>query len=109
MQSNLQSREDFDLLKFSGKIDLEYSHKVREEILASLKAGSPLLIDLANVKYIDSSGIVSLVEGFQAAKTAKLGYGLLNVSPTTMQVLTLTRLDKIFSIYNSVEQFQQQL
>lgn len=109
MQSNLQSREDFDLLKFSGKIDLEYSLKVREKILASLKAGSPLLVDLANVKYIDSSGIVSLVEGFQAAKTAKLGYGLLNVSPTTMQVLTLARLDKIFPIYNSVDQFQQQL
>lgn len=109
MQSSIKSLEDFDLLKLSGEIDLHYSPKVREKILASLKAGNALLIDLADVKYIDSSGIASLVEGFQTAKTAKLPYGLLNISTTAMQVLTLTRLDKIFSIYDSVEQFQQQL
>lgn len=109
MQSSLQSREDFDLLKLSGEIDLRCSPKLRKKILASLKAGNALLIDLADLKYIDSSGIASLVEGYQTAKAAKLGYGLLNISPAAMQELTLTRLDRIFALYNSVDQFQQQL
>ena len=87
MQSSLQSRDKFDLLKM----------------------GNPLLIDLSDVKFIDSTGIVSLVEGLKAAKSAKLNFGLLDVSPATMQVLTLTRLDRIFSIYNSADEFQQQL
>jgi anti-sigma B factor antagonist len=105
MKSSLVSMDAFDLLKLAGEIDLHYSPQVREQILASLKAGRPLLIDLSGVSYIDSSGIASLVEGFQTAKTARLGYGLLNISSTTLQVLTLTRLDKIFALYDSPESF----
>jgi anti-sigma B factor antagonist len=88
---------------------MHYSPQVREQILASLKAGRPLLIDLSGVSYIDSSGIASLVEGFQTAKTAKLHFGLLNISNTALQVLTLTRLDKIFALYDSVEKFRSEL
>jgi anti-sigma B factor antagonist len=109
MKSSIESRKGYDLLKLGGEIDLQYSPKVRESILASLKSGNALLIDLADVSYIDSSGIASLVEGFQTAKTSKLAYGLLNVSDTAKQVLTLTRLDKIFTIYDSADQFAQQL
>lgn len=109
MEFTLKPETGYDLLQLSGEVDLHYSPKLREQVLASLKAGRPLLIDLARVSYIDSSGIASLVEGFQTARTAKLAYGLLNISKTAMQVLTLTRLDKIFSLYTSADQFRQQL
>ncbi len=109
MKSSMVSMDAFDLLKLAGEVDLHYSPKVREQILASLKAGRALLIDLSGVSYIDSSGIASLVEGFQTAKTAKLAYGLLNISETAMQVLTLTRLDKIFALYDSIDKFRSEL
>lgn len=109
MESSIKSMNDFDVLKLSGEIDLHQSPRVREKILASLKEGNPLLIDMSEVSYIDSSGIASLVEGFQTAKTASLSYGLLRISDSTRQVLALTRLDKVFSLYDSVEQFKQQL
>lgn len=109
MKSSLVAMDAFDLLKLSGEVDLHYSPALREQILGSLKGGRALLIDLAGVSYIDSSGIASLVEGFQTAKTAKLKYGLLNVSDTALQVLTLTRLDKIFARYDSVDKFRAEL
>ena len=109
MECSIKSEPDFDLLQLSGEVDLHYSPQLREKILGSLKDGNPLLIDMAKVSYIDSSGIASLVEGFQTAKSAKLQYGLLNISQTAMQVLTLTRLDKVFNIYTSVDQFRMQL
>jgi anti-sigma B factor antagonist len=109
MECNLKSEAGYDLLELGGEVDLHFSPKLRDTILGSLKSGKPLLIDMAKVNYIDSSGIASLVEGFQAAKTAKLQYGLLNISKTAMQVLTLTRLDKIFELYNSFDQFKQKL
>ena len=49
------------------------------------------------------------MEGFQTAKSAKLQYGLLNISKTAMQVLTLTRLDKIFKLYASADEFRKLL
>jgi anti-sigma B factor antagonist len=109
MNISLVSMGSHDLLKVAGEVDMHYSPQVREQILASLKAGRPLLIDLSGVSYIDSSGIASLVEGFQTAKTAKLHFGLLNISNTALQVLTLTRLDKIFALYDSVEKFRSEL
>jgi len=109
MESSLKSEKGYDLLLLSGEVDLQYSPKLREKILGALRQGKPLLIDMESVSYIDSSGIASLVEGFQTAKSAKLPYGLLNISDPAMQVLTLTRLDKIFSLYTSTEQFSQQL
>ena len=109
MKSSLQHQTGFDLLKLGGEIDLHYSPELRECILATLKEGKPLLVDLEDVSYIDSSGIASLVEGFQTAKSASLPFGLLKVSPTAKQVLTLTRLDKIFALYDSVEDFSQTL
>lgn len=109
MESSIKPEQGYDLLLLTGEVDLQYSPKLREKILASLKAGKPLLIDMAGVSYIDSSGIASLVEGFQTAKSAKLQYGLLNISKTAMQVLTLTRLDKIFQLYSSADQFRKLL
>ncbi len=109
MESSIKSEQSYDLLLLSGEVDLQYSPKLREKILTSLKAGKPLLIDLSGVSYIDSSGIASLVEGFQTAKSAKLQYGLLNISKTAMQVLTLTRLDKIFKLYASADEFRKLL
>ncbi len=109
MKCTLHSENDYDLLELGGEIDLHYSPDLREAILASLKEGKPLLIDMADVSYIDSSGIASLVEGFQTAKSAKLAYGLLKISDPALQVLKLTRLDRVFSIFDEAEKFQAQL
>ena len=109
MNINLRSEGHFDVLELKGEIDLHFSPQLREHILASLKNGQPLLIDMANVSYIDSSGIASLVEGFQTAKSSNLHYGLLSISDPALQVLTLTRLDKVFSLYDDIDEFQDQL
>ena len=109
MKSRLRAENEFDVLELSGEIDLHYSPELREQILKSLKGGRPLLIDMSDVSYIDSSGIASLVEGFQTAKSAKLAYGLLSISSPALQVLSLTRLDKVFSLFDSIDQFQSQL
>ncbi len=109
MKSNLRSEINYDVLDLSGEIDLHQSPELREKILGSLKNKKSLLINMEDVSYIDSSGIASLVEGFQAAKKNKLSYGLLSISKPAMQVLTLTRLDKVFTLYDSIDQFQSQL
>jgi anti-sigma B factor antagonist len=109
MESSIKSLSGYDILQLSGEVDLHDSPKLREKILGSMKNGNPLLIDMAMVSYIDTAGIASLVEGLQSAKSAKLSFGLLNISVATLQVLIMTRLDKIFSLYTNTEQFKQQL
>jgi anti-sigma B factor antagonist len=56
------------------------------------------------VSYIDSSGVASLVEGYQTAKKAGRRFGLIGVSDAAMSVLQLARLDKVFPIHANIEE-----
>ena len=78
---------------------MSFSPKARKAILASLNYGHNTLVDLSGVTYIDSSGVASLVEGFQTAKKSDLKFGLVGVSSAAMSVLELARLDKVFPIH----------
>jgi anti-sigma B factor antagonist len=60
------------------------------------------MIDLSAVTYIDSSGVASLVEGYQTAKKQNLKFGLVGVSKAVLSVLQLARLDKVFPIHSSM-------
>ena len=91
------------IITLAGEIDLQTSPKAREQILTTLKNKQHVLVEMAAVEYIDSSGIASLVEGFQDAKGRELSFGLVNISDATRQVLALARLDKIFPIFDTVD------
>ena len=74
------SEGNFTIITLTGEIDLQTSPKARELILQTLKNNQHVLVEMAEVEYIDSSGIASLVEGFQDAKSRKLHFGLVNIS-----------------------------
>ena len=92
------------VLSLTGEVDLKFSPQARQQILASLSDKSHVLVDLSEVKYIDSSGVASLVEGLQYAKSNSLHFALSGVSEPAMQVLHLARLDQVFTIHSNVEE-----
>jgi len=82
----------------SGEIDLESSPRARQTLLAAIDRGLPVVVDMGEVSYMDSSGIASLVEAFQKASAAGSGFSLVRVGGTVQKVLALARLDKVFQI-----------
>jgi anti-sigma B factor antagonist len=100
-----QQREqgNYTIIELTGEVDLSCSPDARRQILAVIDAGHDLLVDLAGVTYIDSSGVASLVEGYQAARKKQLEFGLVAVSDSAMSVFTLARLDQVFPIHATVE------
>ena len=103
MQYRIDNKGLFTIILLSGDVDLQYSPDAREQILKYLNSGHHVLVDLSEVKYIDSSGIASLVEGYQVAKSKNLQFALLGVSHSALQVLQLARLDQVFPIYSTFE------
>ena len=63
----------------------------------------PVLVDLSGVGYIDSSGVASLVESLQSARKTGSNLILVAVSEGARRVLELARLDKVFTICDTVE------
>ena len=105
MECVTRQEGDFTIVVLEGEVDLHYSPTARKSILDSLKNSRNVLVDLSEVKYIDSSGIASLVEGFQLARSTNLEFGLVGVSEAAISVLKLARLDKVFPIKDSVKDF----
>lgn len=104
MRYEIVNQSGYTVVQLSGDVDMSTSPQAREAIINSLKKGEPVLVDLSGVSYIDSSGVASLVEGYQTARANKLDFGLVGVSPAAMNVLQLARLDKVFPIAANAEE-----
>jgi anti-sigma B factor antagonist len=90
----------------TGDIDLANSPEVRKALLKELKElRTPrVVMNLSNVRYIDSSGVASLVEGLKASREAGSRFILFGLSTSAREVLQLSRLLKIFEVYDNEEQ-----
>jgi anti-sigma B factor antagonist len=104
MKYKVRDIKNYAVVELNGDVDLSCSPDARATILNCLKSKRHVLVDLSAVSYIDSSGVASLVEGYQAAKKANLKFGLVGVSEAALSVLQLARLDKVFPIHASVDE-----
>lgn len=86
------------LLTVSGEVDLSWSQQLRLAVLDAVKQAAQVSVDLAQVGYIDSSGIAALVEGLQVARSRKRQLILKRPSTQVRAVLELSRLDQVFVI-----------
>lgn len=82
----------------TGEIDLETSPQARKALLIAVGRGLPVVVDMGEVSYMDSSGIASLVEAYQKARAAGREFSLARVGGAVQKVLVLARLDKVFRI-----------
>jgi anti-sigma B factor antagonist len=103
MAYQIKKDSGFSIVHLTGDIDLSCSPEARKSILDSLASAQPTLVDMSAVTYIDSSGVASLVEGYQTAKKKSLEFGLLGVSEAALSVLELARLDRVFPIYATLK------
>ncbi len=90
---------DWALLRVWGEVDLSWSQDVRKQVLDAYARSRALAVLLAEVSYIDSSGIAALVEGFQLARGKNGRFALIAPSDPVRAVLELARLDRVFPIY----------
>jgi anti-sigma B factor antagonist len=90
----------------SGDIDLANSPTVRKALLREVreKRTPRVVINLSKVRYIDSSGVASLVEGLRASRDVGSRFILFGLSTSAREVLQLSRLLRIFEIYDNEEQ-----
>lgn len=100
MTVQVRSLDKIAILDCSGDVDLYSSPRLREALLAEIKADGPsVLVNMSAVTYIDSSGIATLVEGLQLSRQTKTRFGLFGLRPNARSVLELARLHKVFTIF----------
>src|SRR6202045_816456 len=90
----------------SGDIDFANSPEVRQSVLRELREirTSRVVVNLSQVRYIDSSGVASLIEGLKAARDLGSRFILIGLSTSAREVLQLSRLIKVFEIHDNEDE-----
>ena len=109
MNVNVRQRGSTTIVDVDGQITFESTPALRERIFIALKSKNAVVVNLAQVAYMDSSGIATLVEGLKAAQAHKATFGLCGLTKNTRNVLELVRLDKVFKIFENEDDALKQL
>jgi anti-sigma B factor antagonist len=85
------------------RLDAHNSAELKIEFQKLFEAGSKdLLVDLKDVRFIDSSGLGALVSGFKNATSSHGTLRLASLQPQVKSMFELTRLHRVFEIYLTV-------
>ena len=89
------------MVSLSGTLDAWSEPDVREALKAVLGRGrARLVLDLGDLRRIDSSGLSALLSVLKASRAAGGDVVLLSPSAAVASVLRLTRLDQILEAYD---------
>ncbi|HLZ12737.1 MAG TPA: STAS domain-containing protein [Candidatus Acidoferrum sp.] len=91
------------VVDMEGRIVLgEESTSLRDKVKSLVAAGKrKIVLNMANVKYIDSAGLGALVAAHVSAKTQGASVRLCNLGEKFHEVMQLTRLLTVFDVYDT--------
>lgn len=103
MKANTRDVGKVTIIDLNGKITIGKGDLIlRESIDGALKGGKTrLLLNLANVTYMDSAGIGELVACFKRVREKEGIMKLVNPEGRVQDLLALTKLDEYFETYHS--------
>ena len=105
-----RTENNLTIISLNGDIDLHHSPALRSVLQTKIQSKCPaLLLDFTGVGYIDSSGLATLVEYFQASRPFQGRIALASLSARVKSVFELVRLSEIFPIHASVDEARASL
>src|SRR5439155_26127048 len=97
--------EDIAVVRCRGRIVFgEESDDLRAAILGLVNETKRIVLNLAWVAHIDSSGLGTLVASFISARHRGAEIKFAALSPKAQRVLTSTHVDHLFEVYDSTEE-----
>ena len=94
------------IIDLAGKVTIGGSNKHLHDAIKRLvhEGKNQIILNLAKVTYIDSSGLGELVSGYSTLKANNGFLKLLNVPGKVIDLMVITKLYTVFEIYESEEE-----
>jgi anti-sigma B factor antagonist len=84
------------------RLDAHNSGELKAELARLFDEGTKdIMVDLKDVRFIDSSGLGALVSGFKNAISHQGNLKLASLQPQVKSMFELTRLHRVFEIFGS--------
>jgi anti-sigma B factor antagonist len=92
------------VVDLEGEVDLGTSPNLRRVLFDLLGKAQKLALNLRALRYIDSSGIATLIEVLKDARRLGKEFVLFGLNPAVQDVFRLTHVNRVFQIVDSEEQ-----
>ncbi len=90
------------------RLDAHNSGELKSVMQKSFEEGNKnILVDMKDVRFIDSSGLGALVSGFKNAISHQGNLKLSSLQPQVKSMFELTRLHRVFEIFASSSEAQE--
>lgn len=87
------------------RLDAHNSEYLKQELGKLFQEGkNSVVVDLKEVRFIDSSGLGALVSGFKNASSRQASLKLSSLQNQVKSMFELTRLHRVFDIYPTVDE-----
>ena len=104
LQIKSTEQDNIGLIQVEGDIDMFTSPGLRDKLVPLFTRDlKGIVVNLSQVSFMDSSGIATLVEGLQWSKKDNGGFILTGAGTNVRNALSLTKLDKVFTMADTVE------
>ncbi len=92
------------VLRLEGRLNMVSAPRLKTAIDETVGSGHPrLVVDLAAVSFMDSSGLGTLIAGLKKARQADGDVRITGVTQQVATVLALTNLDRVLRAHPTVE------
>jgi anti-sigma B factor antagonist len=97
--------EDIAVVRCRGRIVFgKETDELRRVLLDLLNDTKRIVLNLTWIEYIDSNGLGTLVASFISARNRRAKIKFAALSPRVRRVLTITKVDRLFEVYDSTEE-----
>lgn len=90
------------VVRAGGEIDTRTVHGFDEVVTEAVSLSAHLIIDLAQVTFVDSSGLGGLIVARRSARKRGGSISLVSPPPAVHRLLGSTQLHDVFAIYDSL-------
>lgn len=110
MTIKLKKNNNIYVIELDGELDLYNAYKVKTLYTKMAEKGiNSIILDLANLDYLDSSGLGSMIYIFSDLKKHDGKMSLCHLNGAPKNLIQMTRLDKLFLIADTIEESVEQV
>jgi anti-sigma B factor antagonist len=99
-----RSCDGYAVVALRGELDLADAAVVAAELTAVAAREPGIIVDLAGLEFIDSSGVAALARGRRQARQAGGDLTIAAPQRNVVRILAIIRLAEAFSVYATVEE-----
>jgi anti-anti-sigma factor len=106
MEFNIEKKENHTIIQvLEEKLDTHIAPTLKSElVLISGNGEKNIILDLANVRYCDSSGLSAILVANRLCKNSNGTFVLTGLNEAVERLITISQLDTVLNITNNVEE-----